>query len=225
MTIAPKMPRSRAERGDAKRQAILSTAVDLFLEVGYGAASINLLVDRVGGSKSTVYAHFQNKEKLFEAMVKKVVGEVTGSMRDLELAGLDLRTGLMRLGTRLFDLVQSRRHVELARLVIAEASRFPEVGRIYYRHGPGLAYKGLARFLRDHAEAGHIDIDDTAQASDYFAATLLHRWLFKRFCVAPDPPDAEETAAVVTATVDHFIRAYAGRQLYGQGEEGGRQCD
>ncbi len=215
MSATPKSPQNRTGRRDIKRAAILSAAVELFLEVGYGAASINLLVERVGGSKSTVYAHFENKEKLFEAVVKKVVGEVTGSMRDLELAGLDLRAGLMRLGTRLFELVQSRRHVELARLVIAEAARFPEVGRIYYRYGPALAYKGLEQFLRDHADSGHIRIDDAARAADYFTGMLLHRWLFKRFCIAPEPPDADETRKVVTGVVEYFVGAYTeapGRQ-------------
>ena len=193
----------------AKREAILAAAVALFLEVGYGAASINLLVERVGGSKSTVYAHFGNKEKLFEAVVKKVIGEVTASLSRVDPAGMGLRQGLEAIGECLLELVVSDRHIGLARLVVAEARRFPEIGRIYYRYGPALAYKGLEDFLGEQDRAGSIRVADPGAAADFLAGMLLHRATFRRFCVDAEPPGASDIAAVVRGAVDRFIRAYA----------------
>lgn len=192
----------------AKRDAILAAAVELFLEVGYGAASINLLVERVGGSKSTVYAHFENKEKLFEAVIGKVIGEVTASLHGVEVAGLDLRRGLELIGKHLHGLVMSERHIGLVRLVVAEARRFPEIGRIYYRYGPGLAYKGLEEFLGQQAGSGHIGIEDPEQAAEFFAGMLLHRGTFRRLCVDGEPPGKARAAKTVADAVDRFIRAY-----------------
>lgn len=199
-------------RDPAKRDAILAAAGDLFLEVGYGAASINLLVERVGGSKSTVYAHFENKEKLFEAVVEKVVGEVTSSLRQVDPSGMELRQGLELIGARLLGLVLSERHIGLLRLVAGEASRFPEVGRIYYGHGPAAAYRGLEVFLAEQGGQGGIQIDDVARAADYFAGMLLHRRIFQRFCIAPRPPSASQAAADVKGVVERFVRAYSGQE-------------
>lgn len=206
-------PKTRAAaKRPAKRDAILAAAGELFLEVGYGAASINLLVERVGGSKSTVYAHFENKEKLFEAVVEKVVGEVTSSLRQVDPSGMELRRGLELIGGRLLGLVLSGRHIGLLRLVTGEASRFPEIGRIYYRVGPAAAYRGLEEFLAEHSGRGAIQIDDVARAADYFAGMLLHRRIFERFCIVPQAPPKRQVAVDVKGVVERFIRAYSGQE-------------
>lgn len=200
-------------RGAAKRQAILEAATELFLTIGYGAASINRVVEKIGGSKSTVYAHFENKQKLFECVVASVVGEVVEELRDLETEGLSFRHGLTLIARRLFELVQSPRHIGLARMVMAEANRFPEIGRIYYRHGPAQAYAELEAFIRGHAKRGGMEPDKVAKATEFFAGMLLHRWTFKRLCIEPAPPTTRQTTAHVKSVVDHFMAAYGSGEV------------
>ncbi len=53
-----------------KRQAILTGAVNVFIESGYELASMDRIAEVAGVSKRTVYNHFQSKESLFEAVVE-----------------------------------------------------------------------------------------------------------------------------------------------------------
>ena len=57
-------------RTDDRRNAILEAAIQIFREVGYERASMAMIAERVGGSKTTLYGYFPSKEELFwDAMV------------------------------------------------------------------------------------------------------------------------------------------------------------
>ncbi|MBI3436191.1 MAG: TetR/AcrR family transcriptional regulator, partial [Proteobacteria bacterium] len=192
-----------------KRDAILGAATTLFLEIGYGAMSMNMLVARVGGSKSTIYAHFFNKEKLFEAAIARLLDEFVPSAGNFDPTGLSLREGLTRIGRKLVENVVSHRHVALARMVIAEAPRFPEIGRIYYAHGPASTYQGLKQFLALHNGKAGLKFPTEFIAAEWFASRLLHRLLFRRLCNVDAAVTAARLGREVEETVDGFLRLFA----------------
>lgn len=61
-----------AERPSARRR-ILATALELFLERGYGAVSVRELIDTLGISKGGFYHHYPSKEALFFAVVEEAL--------------------------------------------------------------------------------------------------------------------------------------------------------
>ncbi len=188
---------ARRPAAAARRRAILDAATDLFLEVGYGAASMDALVRRVGGSKSTLYAHFRNKETLFAVVVAAALEELEDATAT-DLESLSLAEGLARIGTTLCRIVTSDRHVALARVVIAEAARFPAIGRIYYRRGPARTYRWIDAFLARHG------IGDK-KAGERFAGALIHRVFLRRLCLGEAAPDAAEMRREVADAVDRFL--------------------
>jgi len=52
---------------DARREAILQQAVEVFADEGFRHADVQVIADRAGVGKGTVYRHFGNKEDLFWA--------------------------------------------------------------------------------------------------------------------------------------------------------------
>ena len=46
---------------EARREAIVEAAAQLFQEMGYERASMNELAKRLGGSKTTLYNYFPSK--------------------------------------------------------------------------------------------------------------------------------------------------------------------
>jgi AcrR family transcriptional regulator len=56
-------------RGDKLREHILWTAKDVFLELGFERASMDVVAARAATSKRSLYAHFESKDKLFLAVV------------------------------------------------------------------------------------------------------------------------------------------------------------
>src|SRR5580658_6100646 len=63
-----------ARRGDKLREHILWTAKEVFLEMGFERASMDEVAARAQTSKRSLYAHFENKQKLFLAFVELVRG-------------------------------------------------------------------------------------------------------------------------------------------------------
>lgn len=58
----------QTRRGQERRLALLLSANDLFLERGYEAVSLDDIVNHAGGSKTSIYKYFGNKEGLFTAI-------------------------------------------------------------------------------------------------------------------------------------------------------------
>ena len=52
-------------KSEARRQAILDVAAEVFREHGFEHASMSEMTARLGGSKSTLYSYFASKEELF----------------------------------------------------------------------------------------------------------------------------------------------------------------
>src|SRR5436853_1515154 len=63
-------PKPRLD-ADARREAILDVAQEVFLEEGFAAASMSTIAARLGGSKGTLYNYFRSKDDLFKAYVER----------------------------------------------------------------------------------------------------------------------------------------------------------
>src|SRR3954464_4285055 len=70
-----------ARRGDELREHILWTAKDVFLEMGFERASMDVVAARAETSKRSLYAHFESKEKLFLAVIGLVRGLFLSRLR------------------------------------------------------------------------------------------------------------------------------------------------
>jgi transcriptional regulator, TetR family len=54
-----------SEKGKKRYELIVKTALELFLEKGYEKTSLSDIVAISGGSLSSIYTFFENKEGLF----------------------------------------------------------------------------------------------------------------------------------------------------------------
>ena len=82
-------------KGDRTRARILDEAVDLASVQGLGGLTIGPLADRLGLSKSGLFAHFQSKEALqvetLDRAAERFRAEVTEPLRAIEDRGARLR--------------------------------------------------------------------------------------------------------------------------------------
>ena len=102
-------------------------------------------------SKQTVYKHFADKERLFSEIVAAAVDEVGDPVHedaDALADSDDLAADLRGFARGQLGLVMQPRILQLRRLVIGEASRFPELGRTFYERGAGRTIAALADRLR-----------------------------------------------------------------------------
>lgn len=186
-----------------KRDAILEAATEMFLDLGYGATSMNALVAKIGGSKATIYAYFTNKQALFEAVAERVLSKHMTALQSNELKSLGLTEGLAVMGQKLLELVTSDHHIRLSRLVIAETPNFPEIGLAYHDRGPALANKQISAFL-----APEKNIPNPDKAASHYSAMLLHHVFLARLCGKSTVPSPDAIQALVADAVGDFLKLY-----------------
>lgn len=148
----------------------------MFLRKGYGGTSMDQVAAAAAVSKQTVYKHFTDKEQLFTTIV-------TGDIADAELVTHDMVAALADSGDVERDLRQfARRHIvdvlqphliQLRRLVIAEAVRFPQLARTWYAGGPERAHATLAEQFTALGRRGLLQVEDPLLAAQHFNWLIL----------------------------------------------------
>jgi AcrR family transcriptional regulator len=204
-----------ATRSARKRAAILDAATTLFLRNGYRGTSMDEIAALAAVSKQTVYKHFADKERLFTAIVTATVKEVSDPVHDevrrLEDTG-DVDADLRGLARRLLERVMQPRILQLRRLVIGEAGRFPELGGVFYEQGPGRTIAALATLFERLAERGVLAVDEPQLAAAHFNWLVMSSPLNRAMFLGEDEPPARAALERdADAGVRAFLAAYARR--------------
>jgi AcrR family transcriptional regulator len=161
------MPDKRS-RGEDRNSKLQKVAADLFLKRGYEGVTIDKIVELAGGSKSTVYSEFGGKCGLFISSIENRCRESNEPLAKIDYAGLNLEASLKKLSFQILKLITTKRSVELHRLAIAEAMNCPEVGEVWYKHGPAKR----ASFIRSLLESRREELRKTAIPIDRIAVIL-----------------------------------------------------
>ena len=99
----------------------------------------------------------------------------------------------------------------LRRLVIAEAARFPELGRVFYEQGPGRTIAALAATFDRLAERGLLHVPDPLLAANQFNWLILSAPLNRAMLLGEDrAPDPAEIDRWAEDGVRAFLAAYGG---------------
>lgn len=157
-------------RAERKRHAIVAAAEDLFLLHRFAGTSMDDVAATAGVSKQTVYAHFQSKEALFLEVVRGMTGaagdEFEEQVADPGEVAAPLEEFLRDFAIQQLTIVMTPRLMQIRRLVIAEAERFPELGKALYEKGPGRSIGRLTRAFVRYPE--QIEAADLRKAATFF---------------------------------------------------------
>jgi len=194
---------------DARRQAILDIARDIFMKEGFSASSMSTIAARVGGSKATLYNYFASKEDLFVAMIQDQCDRNHALVFDFDTDGADFIEALRRLGERFVRLMLSDEILALHRLVIAEAVRFPELGQTLYEAGPRRGHARLAAFLSEAMQHNGLHTDDIDRAASQLMDLCLTDLYRRRLWNVCGPPTPDEIHANVDYALKTFIAAHS----------------
>jgi TetR/AcrR family transcriptional repressor of mexJK operon len=193
----------------SKGQAIIEAAARVFLDRGYGAASMDAIAVEAGVSKQTVYSHFGAKDALFGAIVEGKCNELLASVSLPPVTGQDHGEALRQIATRFLDTVLASPSMALFRVVVAESSRFPELADVFYRAGPAVAIDNLAAYLEELDEKGALKIADATSSARLFYAMLRGDLYLRRLLGLASEPAAGEIDAVVDEVISAFLKAHA----------------
>jgi AcrR family transcriptional regulator len=199
---------AEANEGNAKQRQIMDGARQVFLSAGFDGASMNDVARAAGVSKGTLYAYFDSKDELFEAIIRGEYAQAAERLCTFNREG-DIRSRLTDFGVRLISRMTEPTTLAFARVVIAATAKFPKIGRAFYEAGPLYGATRLARELASLDGQGGLRIPDPERAAWQFV-DLCQSYVYKRLLFGvTESVSREEIEAGVVAAVDLFLTAYS----------------
>jgi TetR/AcrR family transcriptional regulator, mexJK operon transcriptional repressor len=195
-----------------KGALILDTARQMFLERGYDATSLDDVAAASGVSKTTVYNNFEDKETLFSAVVLSVTERAEQIISELgaTLSGHEPIAERLTMVARVLAYgVLNPAVVQLRRLAIAEALRFPDIVTAYWDRAPARTLALLTESFTQMAAQGELDTDDPAAAAGLFAYAVLGPYQDQALLQPHRPLTRAHLDEHVDSVVAAFLRAYA----------------
>jgi TetR/AcrR family transcriptional regulator, mexJK operon transcriptional repressor len=193
-TGAPPRRGGRPTRADATAlgERILAVATEQFLSQGFGATSIEAVAAAAGISKRTFYHRFRDKPDLFRAVVRQLIARWSSPFEAKLTEPGTIEETLAKAAEQILAAALSREALQLYRLLIAEAPRFPELARIMAEQSAAGGTR-LAQLLEREARAGTLAFDDAGFAAEQFVNLVLASPRRRALGLAPAMTQAELT--------------------------------
>lgn len=207
-----KRPRQLSATSARKRQAVIEAAAALFLSRGYQGVSMDELAARAGVSKQTVYSYFDSKESLFTAMVWTLTDAASDSVhtgRPSPGPDESIEEYLIGYAMHQLKVVLTPTLMGLRRVVIGEASRFPDLARVLYERGPGRALAALSELFRQLNRRGRLHAPDPAVAASHFNWLVMGEAINRAMLLGDEYlPSEEDLTKQAAQGVRVFLAAY-----------------
>ena len=195
-----------------KRDAIILAGTRVFMEQGFESANMDEVARIAGVSKATIYSYFDGKQALFGAII---TGRCQAMIPIIEAAALRDQPpaeALRTIGRQFLDLLMSKGPLSLYRVVLAEAGRFPALGRTFYLSGPDKVAGALADYLvRQHA-GGTLNVPRPRVSAEQFFGMVLGQIHVRLLLgITETVPEPEERGEIVELAVRTFLDGVARR--------------
>jgi len=202
------LPRRQQNRIDRERR-ILDAALKVFAETGYSGTTMDAVAIEAGLSKPTLYQYFESKEVLFSAMM---LGERDQMLEFFQHpSGKGMVADLLGFAWDYADTVLRPDMLSLARLIIGEVQRFPEIGHAYQEVGPDRLLRGIMDYLGERRAAGELAFDDAELAAQDLWGLILSAPRTQALYMPDRLPGRTELERYVNNGLRVFLKAYSTR--------------
>jgi TetR/AcrR family transcriptional repressor of mexJK operon len=187
---------------------IVAAAQKAFIAHGYHGASTDMIQAEAGVSKATLYRYFPSKAQLFKESLAAYSKDFLTSIGRISATHDDPERFLFEFGVQFVRALCSPRGLDLFRLMVAEAARFPEVGRLFYAVGPRVTVELLETYLAAAHARGALNVPDPATSAEQFMGMVRGEIFLRCLLAATRPPTKAQTERFVRATVANFLAAH-----------------
>jgi TetR/AcrR family transcriptional regulator, mexJK operon transcriptional repressor len=166
----------RPTRGqqEQRHEELLNVALDIFLERGFEQATMEEIATRVGMSKRTVYARYEDKGALFKAAVRRAIERYTVPREALEaVATDDLEETLAAIARLRIANVATPVATKLQRILSAQSYRFPELFNVAFEEGAGPTISFLSDLFVRYRTLGRINVTEPQRAATAFLSLAV----------------------------------------------------
>lgn len=176
-------------RKEARPSEILDSALKLFTEHGYSATTLDQVASAAGISKGTLYLYYDSKEELFRSMVRELLVPQVERFEQQASGFEGSASELLRaMAHGWWKAVGDTPLAGMPKLMVAEASNFPELARFYVEQVIERGRKLVARILQQGIDSKELKPCDTDLAARLLLAPLVFAAIYKNSLALHDTP-------------------------------------
>ncbi|OBX28303.1 TetR family transcriptional regulator [Acinetobacter gandensis] len=191
-----------------KRQRILESAKQLFLEMGYHGSSMNQIAQNAGVTKLTVYNHFQDKATLFTCAIEDTCEHIL-STRPRELtADSNFIVVLNEVCELALNIVNLPEAIKLDLLLLELAAEHSPLVEQFYRASHLKMRQVWENFFQDAAALNFIQQDHPARQTELIVSLLMGLRHQEVLLGMRPVPEAAERQAIIHSAIDIFMLKY-----------------
>lgn len=153
------------QNANQKQATIVQAALNLFLEQGYAATSMDAVADLAGVTKQTVYRYYPSKEDLFTAVMEKIRAE---EPPPYVFGNGDVDSELSNFGGDLLAFHLTPAALGVYKMMLSEGGQ-ENLLKPFLKAGPNRVMKSLTEFLQERFPK----LEDVAFFAQMFATMVL----------------------------------------------------
>ncbi len=151
------------------RRRILDAAAESFKTLGYARTTTQGIADKAGVAEVTIFRHFGDKQKLFQAVVQQIGGGVNFEMLEAQLTD-DLAADLRLISEHALQFFISQQ--DAIRMLMFESIHFPEM-KAALAQNPSDMIELLERYFQKQIDTGKMQAVNPQATAQSFMSMIF----------------------------------------------------
>jgi AcrR family transcriptional regulator len=192
-------------RKEARPAEILAAALKTFSIKGYSATKLDEVAKEAGVSKGTLYRYFESKEALFKAVVTEfILPQIARAEEQADEYNGSIKALMSHLLDNWRINVLQTELSALPKMIISEASNFPDLANFYLENVILRMRKFVANLIKLGIQSGEFRDCDAEFAARSFLSTMVFSAIWKHsFAPFDESYDIED---YLKSSLDIFLR-------------------
>ena len=161
-------------RKENRPSEILAAALKAFSSKGFAATKLDNVAKEAGVSKGTLYLYFESKEALFKAVVTEfVLPQIERAEEQAEQYSGSIKSLMSKLIVQWQQNVLETDLSGISKIIMAEASNFPELASFYLENVIQRTRKFIANLISLGIQRGEFRACDVKYAARTFLTPMV----------------------------------------------------
>jgi AcrR family transcriptional regulator len=194
---------------DPRRAAIVRQARLHFISEGYAGTRMEPIAREAGVSTATLYAFFDSKAVLFEAVIDNASEDFANHMAAVHTTSGTPRERLNEFIGGYAEFMSNSFVRSVFRLVLAERPRFEAIAMRFFERGRSDFGAVLIGMLTEMTRTGQMKVDKPSWAAGQLMGMVEHPVFFVPLVTGDDVIAERTPRAIAEEAVDTFLARYA----------------
>jgi TetR/AcrR family transcriptional regulator of autoinduction and epiphytic fitness len=190
---------------------LIDAAMALFLERGVGRTSVDLICKSVGISKATFYRHFDDKDHILQALVRRQVQKTNLIPVGINASSAAPEPVLIGFAQKMLAVLDQRTTSRFYQMMIAESLHSPELGQMFFTSITQAGLVSLQHYLAEQTEKAILAIPNPELAAFQFMGMFKEALFWPRLFGLNAEQIHLDREQVITSAVALFLNQYQTR--------------